>query len=302
MKPYRPVQNALLMPLEGSMDHFASGVFSVDGTLAPESLHTRAVAAAPRPPEQHLKGAYIFGGYLFHHYGHFLLETLSRLYAVQQCACLPLLFMSPNDHIAEWQRYFFKYLNLANEILLVHEPTRVDTLIVSEAGSSVDPDFMLPEQLDALGRETPAERVPGKKLWLSRSRYMQQYSVAGGVINEREIEEQLRGTGWEIASFETLPVGAQVRHITSAEQVAGFDGSAFFTALLAKEVKGHFIVFGRRNRIAPAIPYMFSMKGVSFEQHVLPVTPTNESKGAESRFFLPDSQKLLDILAAASGG
>lgn len=294
MKPFRIVRNALLMPLDGSMDAFASGIFD-QGVLVPGSLQSRARAAEPCPPEQHLEGACIFGGYLFQHYGHFLLESLSRLYAIRQCREFPLLFMTPNDEIRNWQRDVFHCVGLKNKIILIKKPTRVETVIVSPEGSSVGPNHIAPEQIEALGQIGNADITPGKKVWLSRSSFVHKYN-AGGIVNETEVETTLKTLGWEIVSPETLQdIRAQVQCISSAEYVAGFDGSAFFTTLLAREIKGHFIVFGRRKVVVSSIPHMLSKKNVSFEQHI-PTVNLVQEQGAASLFFLPDIHEVVDVL------
>jgi capsular polysaccharide biosynthesis protein len=299
MKQHRSIQNALLMPLEGTMDSFSSGVFA-QGALVPGTLQSRACPALPLAHTQHLKGSYIFGGYLFHHYGHFLLESLSRLYAIQKCAPLPVLFMTPNQSIAQWQKIILKHLKIKNDLVLIQEPTLVDNLIVSAAGSSAHPDFILDEQIDALGRMPSAKIIPGKKIWLSRSRFMRLYS-GGGVTNESEVEELLQNRGWEIIFPEALDISEQVYHLTSAEHVAGFDGSAFLTPLLAQSVGGSYIIFGRRNFVAPTVSYMLSAKGVAFERHTPSVTRwSGDGRTPDSRFVLPHVQDVLHVLISAT--
>ncbi|MCD7984818.1 MAG: glycosyltransferase, partial [Desulfovibrio sp.] len=116
--------DALLMPFEGSMDEFASGVF-VNGRSLPDTLLYRGRAAVPRRPQARLKGPCIFGGYMFAHYGHFLLESLSRYYAIARCKPWPLLFMSPNPNLRRWQKEAFKNLGLTNRIQYIRVPTQV---------------------------------------------------------------------------------------------------------------------------------------------------------------------------------
>ncbi|MDL2207791.1 hypothetical protein LJB82_03610, partial [Desulfovibrio sp. OttesenSCG-928-M16] len=106
-KTFTRVRNALLMPLTGTLDNFSAGVFA-DGVCLPASLQERASAAKALPPLRHLPGDYIFGGYFFHHYGHFMLESLSRLYAIKQCKKLPLLFMCLQKTIPQQHAEIFQ--------------------------------------------------------------------------------------------------------------------------------------------------------------------------------------------------
>ena len=288
-KPFRLIKNALLMPLEGRMDSFASGVFS-NGECIPESLMSRAVPAVPAKPEAFLKGCYIFGGYLFGHYGHFLLESLSRCYAIRQCRSLPLLFMSPNPAIIDGQSNMFKFVGIGNEMRLIEVPTQVESLIVSPPGSGVRPDFILPEQLEALGRITISPATGNLKVWLSRS-----LLKGGGIENEPFIENALRNLGWHIAFPETLDLLEQISLIASASYVAGFDGSAFYTALLARKNHGHFCIFGRRNMIADTLTYMLTQKGVSKEEHIFPADHLTGEQAA-ARYVLREPERIIQVL------
>lgn len=292
--PFTLVQEALLMPLAGNRAHFASGVFQ-NGVCLPASLQERAVAAKPLPPVRRLDGNYIFGGYFFHHYGHFLLESLSRLYAVRQCKKLPLLFMSEHSDVPGPQREVLDLTGLDNDILFITEPTLVEALIVSPPGAGTEPPWMLEQQMLALGRFKAPPLAAGQKVWLSRSRFLRHHG-GGGVINEHLIDEKLLELGWLVVYPEQLPsVRDQIRLISSAEIVAGFDGSAFFNALLADRLRGRFIIFGRRQRVAPAVIRLLEQKGAAVTTHV-PYVLDALGNGSDYLYYLPDTNEVLDVL------
>lgn len=292
MKLFTLIKNALLMPLDGSMDAFASGVF--DGqTCVPGSLMSRAVAARPVEPEEELTGTCLFGGYMFGHFGHFLLESLSRVYALRQCRPAPLLFMSPNDFIATGQRLLLKRLGLNQDIRLIKKPTRVAALLVSPPGSSVEPDFLHDEQLRALAIFQAPPLRPERKIWLSRSNFK-----GGGLDNESWIEERLAERGWEILHPESQDIQEQVWNISSAGHVAGLDGSAFYTALLADTVRGRFSLFSRRNAIPSTLTYMLDRKKVETREYVFPADYTG-GEGAASRFMLREPERIVAALEEA---
>lgn len=293
MKPFAVIRNALLMPLEGSMDSFTSGIF-VDGTLVPGSLQSRAAPAAPRAVEEHIAGPCIFGGYMFHHYGHFIWETLARLHAIRQCNSMPLLFMSPNTSVIAWQKRIFRELGILNPLRLVLTPTLVDNIILPQEGASLSPASMIPEQLAALAQIQAHPVEPDKKVWLSRTSFMQHFNM-GGIINESVIEEQLRLWGWTVIAPETLNLQDQAKEISSAEYVAGFDGSAFFTAFFIRDIVSKYIVFSRRNGEIDSLTCLFEQKSIPYEYHVLPVEPVSGHGGA-TQYHMPDPQALLDRL------
>lgn len=170
---------------------FFTGVF-INGSCIEHTLPSRSGLARLESAAKQLSGNYIYGGYLFGHYGHFLLESLSRVYAIKQCKALPILFCSPNNFIASWQKTIFKLLHLENELELITVPTQVHFLAFSPPGCAI-PNFILPEQIEALGQVAISSAKAGKKVWLLRSEFK-----GGGVNNEVVIEQELAKLGWQI--------------------------------------------------------------------------------------------------------
>ena len=304
--PMTLLRQALLMPLRGTLDQFSGGVFQGEDCL-PASLLWRnrepKLYGLPAPPEAvrqalgtgegcavRLKRSYLFGGYLFRHYGHFLIETLSRLYALRQCAGLPIIFSSTHADIASWQWDVFKLLGLRNPILMLTRPAVVNQLMLAAPGFAL-PDSVTPEQIEALG-VMPAPRLTDKKIWLSRSS-----NRGGGLINERELEPHLRALGWEIVHPQFLPIRKQVALIASSARVAGLDGSAFHTALLAREIRGRLTIFCLRSTSARAYIQIARMKG--FAQEEIPLAGKVSflaGQEAERFYRLDDMEVVLDAL------
>ena len=295
-KVIQPVQNALLMPLQGDITRFTAGVFDSRGCFLPGSMLDRChTTAPPAPASRHLKGVYLFGGYFFGHYGHFILESLSRAYAIAQCKPeIPVLFMTTRKEVDARSQNIFNTLGIRNQILLVHEPTTVDTLLFSEAGCGLLPPRITPEQLAALGTVAVAPSKEGKKIWLSRS-YL---SLLGGITNEEAMENNIASLGYEIIHPERLAFLEQVHLVASASVVAGFDGSAFYTGLFAKKVHGRFIICNRRATIPAEIPILLGAKNIPLELHEFPVENYSGS-GPRERALLKNPQNVYDVLIRA---
>lgn len=287
------IENALVMPLLGTMDAFASGVFQ-DGLCLLDSLLYRGIPVFPQPPARRLSGTYIFGGYLFGHYGHFLLESLSRCYALRRYPdTVPVLFMSPDEQVFDAQKRILTALGLRNDIILVKAPLEVEKLVYAPSGCDLNPLYISDEQLKALGRLPVQEHNPDRKIWLSRSRFN-----GGGVENEAEIEAELLGCGWEIIHPQELGIHDQIRLIAGSGLVAGFSGTAFFNVLLAEQVHGRFLVIGRSARVNPTIPFFLEQKKARHEEHAFPVQYSSGT-GAGQRFLMPDTGPLLSLLRDA---
>ena len=304
------IREALIMPLRGTLDRFSGGVFH-DGVCLPESLLFRdrdpQLYGLPAPHDhvrqalgheageraERLAGEYLFGGYLFRHYGHFLIETLSRLYALKQCASVPIVFSSTHREIMPWQRDVFKLLGLRNPVIMLTRPAMAERLMLAAPGF-VLPDDVIPEQIAALGA-MPAPPLTDKKIWLARSSH-----IGGGLINERELEPRLAALGWEVVHPQYLPVRKQVALLASSAQVAGLDGSAFHTALLAREIRGHFTIFFLRNTHEQAYTRIAQAKGIA--QTEIPLAGKARfllGQGAERFYQLEDADAVIEALRHA---
>lgn len=146
----RAIKHALIMPLEGTMDSFTGGVFDSGGEFVADSVIYRGHAPERRKYSEHLQGTFIYGGCLFGHFGHFIWASLARIAAIRKCRPYPLLFITPNDHLFNTQKLFFKGMGIRNEIILVTKPTLVENLIYAPPHSSLSPLSMSQEMLDAL--------------------------------------------------------------------------------------------------------------------------------------------------------
>lgn len=194
-----------------------------DPKLFERFIEYKSGFSRPCSPKKKLHGEYIWGGYFFTHFGHFLTESLARLWYIQQNPDLPILWtrfwskfeMKPHNE------EILKLLNVKNEIILINEVIEVETLRLPDPGA-VLPYFYEPEYIQSLGVLPAIPTQKGKKVWLSRSRLS-----ATNIINEAFIENYLAAKGWMIIHPEECSVQYTVNHINSAEIVAGPDGSAF---------------------------------------------------------------------------
>ena len=301
------VHNALVMPLRGTLDRFRAGVFLEDGQCLDESLLYRdrnpvlyghpaeaETVVRARQEAEPLEGEYLFGGYLFRHYGHFLIETLSRLYAIRQWPPLPILFSSTHREIMPWQRDVFKLLGLRNEIVKLERPALVRQLVMSAPGF-VLPDAASAAQVAALGR-MPAPPLTERKIWLARSSH-----IGGGLLNEKELHPLLQQRGWDIVHPQYLPIRKQVALIASSARVAGLDGSAFHTVLLAERIRGQLDIFFLRNTHEQAYTRIAELKGI--RQCETPLVDHKDAvrfllgQGAERFYELQNFDAVLRALA-----
>ncbi len=283
------VKNAIMLPLDGTMDSFTGGVYSSDGEFIADSIVYRGKQPCLQNHIESLHGTYIYGGCLFGHFGHFIWESLSRLYAIRQCKKYPILFISPNDKIYNIQKIWIQTLGISNEIYIIKKTTSVENLLYAPPGSAIQPLFITDDQTDSLKCKKFREGS-SRKIWLSRAKLKY-----GNLDNEYLIEEELKKTGFEIIYPEELPLLDQIRQISTSSIVAGCDGSAFFSLLFAKNIYGKFFVFNRRRNIPPTITYVLQKRNIQFEQHIFQLEPVKE-EWPMSIFHQPNIHQIVDIL------
>ena len=285
------LKHATIIPLIGSSISFSGGVYTSDGEFLEDSIVDRAQPGELQTPVENLSGTYIYGGYLVGHFGHFIFESLSRLYIIRQCNNYPILFINENDCVFNFQKEIFQSLGINNEIIRVKVPTSVEHLIYSPPGSVLNPLNIIDEQISALKYfYFQKDMKKEEKIWLSRSNLL-----VGTIINELAIEKILTKIGYKIVHPENLSFKEQVMLISTSNIVAGFDGSQFYTLLFALEISGKFHIFNRRPKIPDEIPYVLQKRNVEFTLHNFSVEYVC-GESAWSYFLHSEPEKIVEVL------
>jgi len=188
-----------------------------------------------------LPGPYIYAGLLFPHFGHFLLESLARLWFIKQHPSIPLLWVAAHKQTAlnSLQQELFELLNVNNPVHILTEQSEIEELIVPKAGYMLSTLFT-PEQKEALRVCTQAPLKPGKRVWLSRSKLKH-----ARILNEPALERVLEAEGWLIYHPEEHSIRDQLHCIHNAEHIAGIIGSAHHLLLLTPDYQGRVSIFSR---------------------------------------------------------
>lgn len=209
----------------------------VDGRpLAPEAGDLAAAADAP-----HVAGTALYLGPLLEAFGHFLVESTARLWALDSADAAGadhVVFSYRDGPAPAFAETALAALGLGRRLRLVGRPTRFDRVLVPEAahalGTSVHPAFK--RGAEWLGAAILAEAGPGaagEAVYLTRSR-LDPWTVTSAVVGERQIEAALAAAGVAIVAPETLPLARQIALARGARRIAGVDGSALHLALFAE--------------------------------------------------------------------
>lgn len=200
------------------------------------------------PAAVRLPGRTFFAGHRRDIFGHFLLETLPRLWPDLDYGAFDSFLYYPTrlgrrSTSARLPSYAVDLLaalgaDRPGGYVLTDRHVVVEELVVST------PAFRLKEgysrcagdafqraaaRLVARARSTDGERA--RRVYLSRSRLGEHYRSAE---NEPAVERLARGLGFTVVHPQELPIGAQVALLYCADVVAGCDGSALHLGAFAR--------------------------------------------------------------------
>lgn len=253
---------AVVVPEREGDAKLASGVLHADGRYCETSqgwIRARKPMPAPslQPGETvvDLPGTHLFGGHFRGHFGHFLVESTARLWALDHIDRPDSILYLPYrgtvgaiEKAMEGHDRFYRLLGIDVPIRTFGTPMRVERLFVPElgfgwseryAGSPAYRQFMQ----GRLRAAVPAEG--GAKLYISRAKLAAQ---RGGVLGETVIETNLAKAGYEIFHPERHPIEVQVARYRAAKQIVALDGSALHLAAFVTNPGTRVAMILRRSR------------------------------------------------------
>lgn len=249
---------ALVVPEREGDARLASGVLLADGRWCKLSKAwiragktTPAPVLGPDEPVQDLPGRHLFAGHFRRHFGHFLVESTARLWALDHVpgieSILYLPFRGDSDRGIDTHDAFFDLLGITAPRRADPGVLRVQDLVVPElgfgwgdryAGSPAYRDFMR-------GRLAHVAAEGSERLYVSRARLR---AERGGVLGESLIEEVMARAGFEVFHPERHPIAVQIARYKAARQIVGLDGSAFHLAAFVVRPETQVTMILRRSR------------------------------------------------------
>lgn len=172
-----------------------------------------------------------FGGILFPHFGHFLLESLARVesQAVVESDA-PIVFFNPFGlpRLKLYMEGVFTHLRIdPARIVLCSTPLRIGMLKAQEPIIQLNGHVIASCRKVMKGGEEP-HAAPHDSIYLSRSRS----SVRRTVQREKKLEERLSASGLaKVVYPEKLSFEQQIATVRAASLVSGCEGSAFHTLM-----------------------------------------------------------------------
>lgn len=249
-------------------DQGRCGVLDADGTFvtfSQDHLRPRRARVPPDPalldqPLAELAGRHLFAGPMHPHFGHFLLESTPRLWAlgVDPEPINSVLFIpfGPNSiwRARKAYRPFLEIFCGERPIANIVVPTRVETLVVADPGFGHEARMAGTAQYRAFMRGRVAEAIPPEgpaRLYISRTGLGDN---RGGILDETVIEQVLAANGYEIFHPQRHSARAQLAKYAAARQIVALDGSALHMAAYAARPDCHIgMIARRRSAILPRL-------------------------------------------------
>ena len=222
-------------PIEAAVDRHGPDLVTAAQVLSSELPAGAVVDDAPEP-------SYIYGGRMNAHYGHFLVNVLSRYWpwAGEGGPEERILFQAPAGtrwFDVEFIRDALGGAGLGPERFASFErPTRIPKLIVPHTA------FIEQRRIHAAYRDLCVKigrtLLGGPTARSATPAYLTKVGLRSGVgrfINEDQVVEVLQKNGVDIIMPETLTLREQIALLSERETVGGVSGSAFHTAVLAPD-------------------------------------------------------------------
>lgn len=255
-------RNATVYPISDfnlQSREFNGGVLTEQGHHCPLSVQIKAgyinrLGDSLALPQKKVSGRFLYAGMMQNrHFGHFLIESLSRLWATTEISRLEgvvFILRSPQAEIAQFAKILIELFLQDIPIYVVQEPTQFEKLVVSEQICQARQGILLKhdvfEPLFGKFRSAFQGQTTSypNKVYVSRSKLN---GNEGLVLAERILEKSLELEGYTVIHPQELSVNEQLNFYTNAEKLIFSDGSAFHLyVLVAQKFQECFIVWRRK--------------------------------------------------------
>jgi hypothetical protein len=263
------LNDALVLPASAS-------VYCRDQHIATAALFRRervfrggAVETLPMPVGS-LPGRHLWAGVAFEHFGLFVTESLSRLWAIDDS--IESVIFTPRHYsrkaasgLRGYQDELVKLAGIDCAVTVLFDPTLVQELVVPGQGFGLGAISFATPEFRAFAARIGSHILPAgqPRVYLSRSRVPR---TRGGILGERTIEQNLARQGYRIFHPQDETIANQIAQYKAATHIIGPDGSAFHLAgLVAREEQKFGII--RRRRSGDIDLIMSQLRGMGVRPH-----------------------------------
>lgn len=217
------------------------GVVDREGQYVPLSgIETRIMGGYPVEKSAFRDEKVVYCGYLVNHWGHFLVEAVTRLwYALETEEPVDkyVFFLEEGvqREIKGNYKAFFQLLKIWDKLEIIHEPTTYREVIVPEIAFQCmkwySPKFL--RIFDAIAENVvpdPSWEQP-EKIFFTRSHFAKGNHFDFGM---ECLDNYFQRNGFRVVAPETLSLGQMIAYIRGAKEVATISGSGHHNMLFAR--------------------------------------------------------------------
>lgn len=171
----------------------------------------------------------IYGGYLFKHYGHFLIEGTTRLwfYILHNQNNRRIAFSVNDKNLPQFMKDFFRLLGITDDMmLLIDKPTQFDNIIIPEMSSFIGGNFYPKEFL--LPFNIISTKVKSKKILKC---YLSYKDYKSNIYGEDIFEKLFKDNGFLVVNPEKLTLEEQISLYKDCNFFAGCNGTCILNCL-----------------------------------------------------------------------
>ena len=236
--------HATILPLRrlesDNLQFGRGGVVDSDGNyVALSGIPKRIQKAYPFENPEYRDEKVVYCGYLIHHWGHFLIEGVTRLwYFMENDSTVDkyVFFLDENEEreIKGNYREFLELLKIWDKLEIINKPTTYREVIVPELGIHVLNSFVpkLLRVFDTIAENVipdPSWETP-EKIYFSRSQFKKAQAFEFGFDT---LDNFFEKNGYTILFPEKLSLSRMIHYVRNAEVVATLSGSASHNTLFA---------------------------------------------------------------------
>ncbi len=255
-------EKAVILPVRKGefRNHDFGGVLRRDGTLVEDSLIPGWITGWYDDYDQlvYSKRAVVYCGRMIGHWGHFLLETITRLWFYLKYDTPELLYVFTVSEGSEAEiegnfKLFFDLLGLGNRILYLNQATQFDYVIVPERSFQFK-RFYSKQYIEVLDKvivraiELQKRSLYNKRIYLSRGQFSRALESEVGLDL---IDNFFKKNGYEVLYPEQLSLIELINALFYASECASESGTAAHNFLFCNQSQ-HTYVFERQPAINEA--------------------------------------------------
>lgn len=259
------VENAIVVPPgpKGQGKWQPSGVLDSEGKFVTNSISWSAtddrINGEPEIPDARditdLPGTHMFAGISYGHFGHFITESMTRIWALDELRDkIDGLVFTPKNQMKDNLRPFEVYADLINNLGLAGipitcptGPVRVERLYVPKQGFGLGDltggSRKFRNYINAHAGMN-VEAAGAKKIYISRSMLPPE---RGGILGESKLEEYLTAEGYSIFHPQRESKLDQLAQYKAAEMIIAVDCSPLHLVGYVGNARQHVGILRRRS-------------------------------------------------------